>query len=68
MWIFVVQNISIIVASEEVVEYNCYGPSSYSFIVKFALLRSMSYMSLISVRHLVDRGNPKSTKVGYCTQ
>jgi hypothetical protein len=40
---------SIIVASEEVVEDNCYGPSSYSLIVKFALLRSTSDMSLISV-------------------
>jgi hypothetical protein len=41
---------STIVASEEAVEDNYYGPSSCSLIVKFALLRSMSDMSLILVR------------------
>jgi glutamine amidotransferase PdxT len=46
----VVRKMSIIVASEEVVEDNYYGRSSCSLIVKFALLRCMSDMSLILVR------------------
>jgi hypothetical protein len=37
-------------ASEEVVEDNCCGPSSFSWTVKFALLGSMSDITLKWVR------------------